>query len=141
MPRISQGWEQAKLVERELVDRSGAAFSERLSLNKEISRALTDWPSLQDVLAQARALAPRPSTVSVSQFRRSEVEWLVSHWAELKQYENEWVAIEGNRIIAHGPSEVEVDREARSQGIVSPFAIYVPSENEVPFIGRVRAWL
>lgn len=141
MPRISQGWEQAKLVERDLVHRSGVAFSQRLSLREEVRRALTEWPSLQEVLTQAKAQAPRPSTVLGSRLREREVEWFVSHRGELQQYQNEWVAIEGNRIVAHGVSEVEVDRQARSQGIASPLVIYIPGENEVPFIGGAHPWL
>jgi hypothetical protein len=140
MPRILRGWEQAKLVENDLVARSGAAFSRKLSLGEEIRRALTDWPSLQDVLAKARVQAARPSVTPGTELRRSEIEWLVSHLEELKQYQNQWVAIEGDKVVAHGASEQDVDRLARSQGIITPFVLYIPGENEVPFIGGISAW-
>ena len=141
MPRILEGWEQAKLVETDLRCRSGSTLPRRLSLSEEIERALTDWPSLQDILAKAKAQAPRPSSMLDTELRSSEINWLTSHWAELKQYQNQWVAIEGNRIVAHGASEVEVDEQARSHGITTPFVVYIPGKGEVPFIGGTFPWL
>ncbi len=139
MPRILQGWEQAKLVENDLIARSGAAFSRKLSLGEEIRQAFTDWPNLQDVLAKVRAQTFRPSVTPGTELRRSEIEWLISHSGELRQFQNQWVAIEGNRVVAHGTSELEVDSQARSQGIATPFIVYVPGENEAPFIGGTFA--
>jgi hypothetical protein len=141
MPRILQGWEQAKLVEKELMRRSGTAFARRLSLSEEIRRALTDWSSLQDILTKARAEAGRPSITSGTELRRTEVEWFLTHGEELKEYQNQWVAIERNKIVAHGATEEEVDSQARSQGVIAPFVIYIPGEDERPFIGWVSAWL
>ncbi|HAZ31271.1 MAG TPA: hypothetical protein DCY61_01000 [Dehalococcoidia bacterium] len=140
MPRILRDWEQAKLVEKNLVACSGAAFSRRLSLSEEIRRALIDWANLQDVLTKARTQTSRPQIALKSELRRSEIEWLVSHSEELKQYQNQWVAIEGDKVVAHGGSEEEVDNQARSQGIVVPFLLHIPAEDEAPFIGGISTW-
>ncbi len=44
--------------------------------------------------------------------------WLDEHSEE---YMNEWVCLEGDRLIAHGTDALEVHRKAIEQGIKSPF--------------------
>lgn len=67
--------------------------------------------------------------------RRTEVEWLSSHATELANYQGQWIAIEGNEIVAYGSDEVEVEIRAREKGIKVPFLVRVPSKNAIPFAG------
>ena len=63
-----------------------------------------------------------------SGFRERELEWRRTHAETLKQYENEWVVLEGETIIAHGSNAAQVIREARSQGIRTPYIFFVEPE-------------
>jgi hypothetical protein len=65
--------------------------------------------------------APR----QVSGFRELELEWRRTHAETLRQYENEWVVLEGEQIIAHGPDAAEVIQQAREKGIKKPFVFFV----------------
>ena len=52
--------------------------------------------------------------------RALEQRWLAEHREE---YLGEWVALQGDRLIAHGHDSREVYRAARSAGIGVPFVI------------------
>jgi Family of unknown function (DUF5678) len=75
----------------------------------------------------------RPTTsrhsVAIS-FRNRELEWRRTHPEILKSLENEWVVLEGEEIIAHGPNPIEVVATARSKGIKTPYVFYVESFSE-----------
>ena len=63
-------------------------------------------------------------------YRSREVEWRRTHAHVLRTYENEWVALEGDEIIAHGRDPVRVFAEAKGRGIDSPYIFYVESADE-----------
>src|SRR5262249_1899715 len=58
----------------------------------------------------------------VSKDRASENRWLAEHQRE---YIGQWVALEGERLIAHGEDAAEVFAEADASGIERPMVIYV----------------
>lgn len=64
--------------------------------------------------------------------QRAEVEWLKQYGP---QYEGQWVALEGPRLLSHGPDAAEVLKRARSQGVVSPLIVRVPHGPELPWGG------
>jgi Family of unknown function (DUF5678) len=57
--------------------------------------------------------------------RQPELEWRRDHWSALRPYNGQWVALEGERIVAHGRSLTEVVDEARKQGIATPYVFRV----------------
>jgi len=65
-----------------------------------------------------------------SGFRERELEWRRTHAEALKQYEKEWVVLEGETIIAHGSNAAQVIRDARSQGIRTPYIFFVEPESD-----------
>jgi len=65
-----------------------------------------------------------------SSFRNRELEWRRTHPEILKSFENEWVVLEGEEIIAHGPNPMEVVAKARAEGIKTPYVFYVESFSE-----------
>ena len=78
----------------------------------------------------------RPLTVTrpvASSFRNRELEWRRINVETLKQYENEWVVLEGEEIVAHGRDPVLVINEAKSRGVRTPYIFFVEqkTENEV----------
>ncbi len=66
--------------------------------------------------------------------RRKELEdyakakkWIDEHREE---YLNQWVCLEGDRLISHGTNGREVHRKAKESGIKAPFIHYVEKEPE-----------
>ncbi len=60
--------------------------------------------------------------------------WIEEHREE---YLNQWVCLEGDRLIAHGTDGMEVHRKAKEEGIVAPFIVRIIEEPK-NFVG---AWL
>lgn len=63
---------------------------------------------------------------------RLEYEWLRQHRHE---YTGQYVALEGDRLIAHAESLREVYRLAREAGVKSPFTTRIASPEDLPFGG------
>jgi|SRR4030095_3674676 hypothetical protein len=75
----------------------------------------------------------RPTTSRhpvASSFRNRELDWRRTHREILKSFENEWVVLEGEQILAHGPNPIEVVAKARAEGIKTPYVFYVGSFSE-----------
>ncbi|MEP7339291.1 MAG: DUF5678 domain-containing protein [Acidobacteriota bacterium] len=85
------------------------------------------------VFAAAEAKPPRPQIRRVPPVDLSrELQWLKEHRHE---YPEQWVALEGGRLIAHGPQAREVYAAARAAGIKSPFVEFISAAEELPFGG------
>ncbi|HLG14306.1 MAG TPA: DUF5678 domain-containing protein [Blastocatellia bacterium] len=103
------------------------------------AEALTDEEKLR-LAAHLTDEATRTSRVRLSRSRSAqadpgrqlEQQWLIDHRA---QYEGEWVALDGDLLIAHGPDGREVMAEARGAGVAIPFVVRVESGDELPLGG------
>jgi len=78
----------------------------------------------QEVI-NARRDAPRPPTHGL---RERELEWRRTHAGELRRYENQWVALEEEEIIAHAPDAAQAIRQAKARGVRTPYVFFVESE-------------
>lgn len=91
----------------------------------------------------AREFPPPPATrdvpprmnvthrvASASPFRNRELEWRRTHAETLKSLEDEWVVLEGDRVIAHGDDPVQVINEAKSKGVRTPYIFFVEQKRE-----------
>jgi hypothetical protein len=90
-----------------------------------IARALSPSQASQRMRHRLRAVRP-----GVSAFRDRELEWRQTHSEELQAFANEWVALEGEEIIAHDRDPVRVFEQAKQRGISSPYIFYVESADE-----------
>lgn len=61
-----------------------------------------------------------------------EMEWLNCHKAE---YAGQWVALKGDRLIAHGATAREVYAAADAAGVETPLVTRVDDPNAPPFAG------
>ena len=59
----------------------------------------------------------RVKLVEPQKDRTRELAWLAQHQAE---YAGQWVAIEGDELIAHGDDLIKVSTEAKDKGISNP---------------------
>ncbi len=62
--------------------------------------------------------------------RRCEMQWIEEHRDE---YAGQYVALDGDRLISHGPDGRHVLAEARKAGMKIPFVARIESDDEPPF--------
>jgi len=62
---------------------------------------------------------------------RAELEWLAR---KSRPFAGEWVALDGNRLVAHGLKLAAVRAAAQAAGVAQPFFASVP-DNDLPFGG------
>lgn len=72
----------------------------------------------------------RPEGLDV--IRERERRWLDEHRAD---YAGQWVALDGDRLIAHGPDGREVYRQVDEAGVKYPFVVHLPPADAPPFGG------
>jgi len=64
--------------------------------------------------------------------RLAEMHWLAN---ESGPYSGQWVALDGPRLVAHGPQLAAVSAEAKAAGVADPLFAHVPADNGLPFAG------
>src|SRR5882672_9302648 len=84
-----------------------------------------------DVPTPAQATR-RPTSAGQLASRDREMQWLAENRI---QYVGQWVVVEGDRLIAHGPNSREVFQAAKQAGIEVPFLVQVEPEDQLPFGG------
>ncbi len=81
------------------------------------------------IVGQPGRIVPPPV---VSKDRSRENQWLAEHQRE---YIGQWVALEGDWLIAHGEDSAGVFAVADASGIERPMVIYVEDPGAPPFAG------
>ncbi len=71
------------------------------------------------------------SSAAQTNERTAELEWLAR---ESAPYAGQWVALQGQQLIAHGAKLATVSAAARAAGITEPFFASVP-DRDLPFGG------
>ena len=61
-----------------------------------------------------------------------QLRWLEEH---RHQYLGQWVALDGDQLLSHGPNAFDVAQAARAAGVASPYLARVQPPEEVPFGG------
>ncbi|MBI4905152.1 MAG: hypothetical protein HY820_16070 [Acidobacteria bacterium] len=109
-----------------------------MSLEEAILEKVRHLPPAkqEEVLRFADRLQHRPPARMVPFRDRSrEIEWLKENRAK---YLDQWVVVEGDRLVAADPDGVKAYDAAIAAGIEVPFLIHVLPEDPLPF---VPAWL
>lgn len=57
--------------------------------------------------------------------RSREMAWIAEHE---EAYAGQWVALDGNRLIAHGSDPLAFKEKVRSEGVARPFIVHIPKE-------------
>lgn len=119
--------------------RAGLAASDASSAFGDVLVRSDKWLSRPELYVGAFPVEPRMAeTVTVrhatrspaSGLRERELEWRRTHAATLRQYENEWVVLEGEEIVAHGSNPTQVLQEAKAKGIRTPYIFFVEQKKE-----------
>lgn len=66
--------------------------------------------------------------------RSREMAWIAAHWRE---YPGQWVALDGDRLIACGDDPIPFKEIARAQGVERPLIVHL-QKDDGPFTG---GWL
>jgi Family of unknown function (DUF5678) len=97
----------------------------------QVFNIVQQWPASEREKL-IRALSSESRERIVSKDRSRENQWLADHQRE---YIGQWVALEGDRLIAHGEDAAEVFAAADASGIERPMVIYVEDPDAPPFAG------
>jgi hypothetical protein len=73
----------------------------------------------------------RVSPVIIAGDRTREYEWLAKH---RRDYIGQWIALEGDRLVAHSADAKEMFAQVDATGVTQPLVLYV-EDPDVPFIG------
>ena len=79
-----------------------------------------------DGLQRQNAIGPGPS-----RDRAAERMWIEQNRAA---FAGQWVAVEGDRLVAAGPDAQKVFAAAKAEGIQSPFVVHILVEDSLPFV-------
>lgn len=101
-------------------------IEEALSLPPDEQRRIREALDREARLAQSRQAQDRQL------LRADEQRWLAEHRDE---YVGQWVAVEGENLIAHGHDARAVYEAARDAGIRVPFLVRVKPADQLPFGG------
>ena len=86
----------------------------------------------EQVLRYADGLQQGPLVRMVrSRDRRREMDWIKENRA---QYADQWVVVDGERLIASGADGHQVFAAAKAAGIDVPFLVHVLPEDPLPFM-------
>ena len=90
---------------------------EPLSLreNQRVLVTITDVPGVEKVCA-----------------RKAEQDWLTAYG---HHYRGQWVALQGDVLLSHGPKARAVRDEARQKGVARPLLVRIPEDPGQPSAG------
>lgn len=94
-------------------------IEQRRQLVEQLQQQLP--PENEDAAAEEREEKLRRE---MEQYRRAK-QWIAEHRAE---YLNQWVVLEGDRLVSHGVDGHQVCDEARAAGIKVPFLVRIIEE-------------
>ena len=129
IPRTPNGYNQSVMVRQlEAVFEHGVlrpADSLAFAQRKRVRLTLDDQPLMQNRNTPVQDAAPIND-------RREEFLWLANHSGP---YADQWVALDGSRLIAHGTELAVVSEAARAAGVDRPLLTHLPPKGELPFGG------
>jgi hypothetical protein len=79
----------------------------------------------------------RPSATRVVPYRErnAEIDWV---YRNREAYVDQWVSVEGDRLILADPDAQKVYDAAKAEGIESPFVMHIVAEDPLPYFA---GWL
>ena len=83
---------------------------------------------LRDALDELRSNGDAQTSYKTHEDERA---WLEAHRDE---FLDQWVALDGNRLVAHGTNARTVYDEARARGVTAPYLVHVTPKGEA-YIG------
>jgi hypothetical protein len=140
------GGPRKKLPTSVRVGRQGSLAHETLSSKRSrgvsIEEAILEKvrqlsPEAQErLLEYVESLQTRPPLPKIRKVpyldREREMKWLRENRSK---YPDQWVAVEGDRLILADPDAMKVYKAAKAEGIESPFVSHIVPDDDLPFGG------
>jgi hypothetical protein len=124
-PRFKEGAMQGQ-NDRVVVGENGAFIPKQMFGQRDRILAELDEAG---VLTPAEAAPPKVKRVPMIDASR-ELRWLKEH---RREYVGQWVALDGDRLVSHGPDARAVYLAAREAGVEIPFVAHVDPPDPLPF--------
>ena len=105
-----------------------------MSLEEAILDKLRHLPpsKQEEVLRFADGLQRQPIPRAVpARDRKREMKWIADNRSV---YAGQWVAVEGDRLVAAALDAREVFLAAKAEGIAIPFVVHILPEDSLPFV-------
>ncbi len=93
------------------------------TLPGEERKEIRNWLNEEEVTARKKQ---NQLQADIERYKKTD-RWLEKN---REKYMNQWVCLDGDKLIAHGTDALEVDRQAREAGIKSPFLEHIVEEPE-----------
>jgi Family of unknown function (DUF5678) len=118
-------WLQSSLADPLALDREAlvASFSRRASV-AVFGLGQESYPG-QLLTFRSRDQHGRPPPL-----RSRELSWRRAHEQKLREFVGQWVIVEGEELIAHGPDPAPLVAAARARGIRIPYIFFVEPSGE-----------
>jgi len=126
-------FEQAVEVVNSLPTSERERFSEWFKVQEELdTQANTTCENkADDQTSSAQTVQNECLEDRLALYKKTE-KWLREN---REKYMGQWVALEGDRLIAHGPDALKVHAEAKAAGIAVPFVEHIVEEKEPFYAG------
>jgi hypothetical protein len=125
--------QKARLLEEMLQHELGSSAENNRPFLEKLDEALTRLDA--KIQSESMAVGSAASGRNSGSRRRPDpapaMEWLRLH---SKEYGGEWVALDGERLIAHGPDAMEVYAAAEADGAYLPMIKYIEPADALPFV-------
>lgn len=99
--------------------------TERARLNQMLTEQKPEPSKAKALLDKRVPSQPMPD-------RTKEMEWVEQNKHE---YPGQWVALDGDRLVAASPNRMELSAAIKAAGATLPLILRVPSPNDLPYIG------
>lgn len=99
--------------------------AERLRLNHLLAQQPAEPVKVKPPLDKRVPCEPMPDDTR-------ERQWVKDHKHE---YAGQWVALDGDRLIAASPNRMEISAAVKADGAKLPLIVRVPSPDDLPYIG------
>ncbi|MGI8787411.1 MAG: DUF5678 domain-containing protein [Pyrinomonadaceae bacterium] len=97
------------------------------TLPPEDFRRLDEWFEEQKRADEQARTKEARLKYQIERYKKAR-RWLDEHSGE---FMNEWVCLEGDRLVAHGADALEVHRQAKKAGIEIPFVHHIVPEYDM----------
>lgn len=114
-------------VEKVLAEIQALTFEQRRELRRLLNGSSAASPAEPLMISPPRILGRG----APGKDRSREKAWMENHASE---YANQWVALDGDRLISHGPKFGPVINEARKQGVPDALVAFVEPKDALPFL-------
>jgi hypothetical protein len=116
--------ERLKAIKQEL---NALTADEKLDLAEYLQEQAQKDKAIEAVAAQTNGHEEKPDPYCLR-----ETEWLRQHRHE---YAGQYVALDGDKLVASGPDGRTVIRQAREAGVKAPYIACIEAADELPFGG------